>query len=128
SSDTWFALYEDLLLPLAADEPAVVSAFAEVAYETSRFDRCVTALRDLGDRRRPDDDLRLLLASLRSGTPIELESVLERLDFSSNKDFEALLKILDEVDSSMLQELTVALSDNVLGEDKLLRFLDKTFI
>lgn len=53
--------------------------------------------------------------------------MLDRLDLNTERDFEDLLGALDNVDAGVLEDLTLALSRNVLGEDKLLRFLDRVF-
>ena len=127
SAETWFGLYEDLFLRWDADDPVVLSGFARTAYDIGRFTDCAAALNKLSGRRKPEDDFLYLLALLQAGEAVDLAPLLDRLDLNTDRDFEDLLGALDCVDTSVLETLTVGLTSNVLGEDKLLRFLDRVF-
>ncbi|MFZ6005773.1 MAG: hypothetical protein ACOYXM_17755 [Actinomycetota bacterium] len=123
---TWLGLYQDVFLGWAPDDPVLLAAYARHAYATNAYDICHDALAAI-DQRFPDDDYLFLLASLRSRRTHDLSSLIQRIDLKEEDRFEQFLDALEGVTQPTLQELLHLLPNQLLGEDKTIRFLDRAW-
>lgn len=126
SPSAWLSLFDDYFGAWGEREPKIVVAHARAAYDAGEVAVAYQLYQSI-EPRSPADDLLYLFAGLRAGERVELDSLLATIDLNAERPFAELLDTLDHVDSATLSVLASQLARDVLGEDKLLRLLDRVF-
>lgn len=123
---TWFGLYQDVFLAWAPDDPVLLASYARHAYDVQDYGECYRALGKV-PQRLPDDDYLYLLATLRTGREGSLADLIQRIDLKEEGRFEQFLAALDGIPEAPLHELLRLLPNQLLGEDKTVRFLERAW-
>jgi hypothetical protein len=124
SDQAWLDLFDGYFGAWGERSPRLVALHARAAYQAGDHRRAADLFGQLS-RRSPEDDFTFVIASLRAGRPIDVAALLDRIDLNAEAQFEELLDALDGVERDWLARVVQELAHNVLGEDKLLRLLDR---
>lgn len=124
SDATWLALFDDFVGQWGGASQRLLALHARVAYQAGEHARAAELYGQVA-RRTPEEEFSYVIASLRCGRAVDVADLLERIDLNVERQFEELLDALDGVDRDWLARVVRELADNVLGEDKLLRLLDR---
>lgn len=122
----WLTLLQDHILALAPRDPVVRSMVAEAAYETGEFETVLRMLDDPG-RFRSGDALRLLVAGLRYGMPVEVRPLLREIDFDVERNVAELAVQLPLMPDGAVHQIAEAVVEGVAGEEVLDRLLPPVF-
>ncbi len=123
AAGTWIGLFEDIFLTWAPDDHTVLEAYARHCYDEGRFDDAVAALGRIAQR-GPQADRLLLLASLRARRTLAVGAMVDRIDFNAEELFAELLAALEDAPEDLWVQLLGLLPNDVLGDEKSLRFLE----